>query len=256
MSPDEPASPAERELPSSRVPRLYAASLYCENCGEETPHRLLRLASVNPRHPGTLSGTARCRKCEWTHRFSVHGSPEVEVAQVISEGPRSVHQRGSLPAVGRVELGFPWPGSAEPLRVVRIETRKRKSATSARPEEIATVWMVRDHGAVVPVSVIEGARTWTDRLTLPHDSRLTVGEALSVGGNRLRIVALRARGRTWRLPEDVFVASDVQRIYARRMESPPAGRRPWRRGRGTSSSRERETSTSERSRSGPGARTT
>lgn len=238
------------------VPAVHAATLLCENCGKETPHRILRLAPMSARRPGHLSGTARCRTCGFTHRFESVAAPLVEIAEVLSAGPRSEHRRILVASRDRIELGKKVPGSDEQVLVQRIETRGGQSVSSARPEEVATIWAVRDLGAIVPVSVVEGARTWTERLTLPRGSRLAVGEPLSVRGHRLRIVALRARGRTWRLPDDAFVASEVQRVYARRTESPPAGRSPWRRGRGSSNSRERATSTSGRSRSGPGARTT
>ena len=177
----------------------------------------------------------------------------MEVAEVLSHGPRSEHRRISLPVGARVELGGPVPGSEEPVLVQRIETKSRHTVSSARPEEIATIWAVSDTGPVVPVSVVTGARTTTERLSLSKGSRLTVGESLSVGGQRLRIVALRARGRTWRLPNDSFLAEEVQRVYARRTEMPPAGNRDWRRVRSTPRSRTNATSSSGRSRSGPGA---
>jgi len=208
---------------------------------------------MNPRKPGQLSGTARCRKCEWTHRFETTLAPSLEVREVMSDGPRSTARRIHLPTGARVEVGGGIAGHDPPPVVVqRIETRAGTSVSSARPDEIATVWVTRNVGAVVPVSVVEGARTWTDRLTLPRTSRLGVGDALTVRGTALRIVGLRARGRTWRLPDDGFAAVEVQRVYARRADSPPAGRRPWSTVRDRPSSRTRETSTSGRSLSGPG----
>jgi len=235
-----------------RSPRIYAATMMCENCGEETPHRILRMAPTRARAPDHISGTARCRRCEWTHRFEVITPPSVEVAEVVSDGPRSVHRRLSLPAGVRIQIGFPVPRQEDPVTVQRIDSRTGQSVLSAKAEEIATIWVTRNVGAIVPVSVVEGARTWTDRLTVPPTTRLAVGDAVSVRSTLLRIVGLRARGRTWRLPEDGFAASEVQRVYARRADSPPAGRSPWSTGRGRPTSRTSETSTSARSRSGPG----
>jgi uncharacterized Zn finger protein len=239
---------------AGRAPRLHAATLMCENCGQETPHRILRMSPIGSAGSGHLSGTARCRQCQWTHRFDIVAPSTVEVAVVVSDGPRSTRRRISLPSNSRVELGTPVPVEAEPAEVQRIESRTGHSVSSARATEIATLWVTRHVGAVVPVSVVEGARTWTDRLNVAHTVRLAVGDTLTVRSTRLRIVGLRARGRTWRLPEDGFSADEIQRIYARRADSPPAGRSPWRTVRERPSSRARETSTSERSRSGPGDR--
>lgn len=245
---------AEKSGPTaSRAPQVYAATLRCENCGAETPHRILRLAPVHA--PGTgqhLSGTARCRTCGWTHRFVTDVPSTVEVPVVVSEGPRSTFRRLAVPGTARIVVRERLPGSDDPLEVQKIETRTGRSVSSARPDEAATIWATRDLGARVPVSVVEGARTWTDHLVAPKTSRLAVGDPLTIRGEPVRVVGLRARGRTWRVPGDSFVASEVDRIYARRTDTPPAGRRRSSVGRGTPRSRARDASIDARSRSGPG----
>lgn len=251
MPDSESSAPVDRPV---RGPAIYAATLPCENCGKSTAHRILRLTPIAPGPTHSVAGTARCRTCGWTHRFQVTSPPVVEVSEVISRGPTSEHRRVLLPAATRVELGAPVPGSEEPVTVQKIETRTGRTVSSARPEEVSTLWVRQDSGAVVPVSVVDGATTSSERLVLPPTSRLTVGEPIAVRVGSVRIVSLRARGRTWRLPGDSFVAKDVQRVYARRTDSPPAGSRPWRTVRATPSSRARATSTSPRSRSGPGVR--
>jgi len=235
---------------------MHSARVWCDNCGEETPHRILRLAPNISPGARALTGTARCRKCGWTHSFTVARPGTVEVSLVISEGPSSVHRKVVIPSGVRVELNSEVPGAEETVFVRRIETRSRHSVSSARPDEVATIWASRVSGAVIPVSVVEGAKTWTSRLVLPRGSRLGVGDAIRVASASVRVVALRARGKTWRLPGDTFLAEEVQRVYTRRTDSPPAGRRDWRRPRETSSSRASSFSRSSRSRSGPGVRRT
>ena len=256
MAAEDPEARLKTPEAPSLSGRLFSATLRCDNCDTDTPHRVLRWTSGTTRSSGALSGTARCRRCGWVHPFAILRPPRVEVSVVVSEGPRSVHQLLLLPSTVRVEQGGRLPGSEESLFVRRIETRSRHTVSSAWPSEIATVWAARDVGAVVAVSVIEGARTRSDRLTLPRGSRLTVGDPLTVRGERLQIVGLRARGKTWRRPEDSFPAVEVTRVYTRRTEIPPAGRRLWSTGRDRPSSRTSSFSRSSRSRSGPGDKTT
>jgi len=142
------------------------------------------------------------------------------------------------------------------VRIVRIDDRAGRQVPAAVAEEIATVWVQRDRGAVVPVSIVEGRRTWSIRLTFPPETRLAVGAELRVEESAVQIVALRARGTNWRRPGDEFPAREVQRLYARRTVRPPAGSSPWSRGRGSPSSRESSTSRAGRSGSGPGVSTT
>ncbi len=248
---DDPEADAP-VTPRGAAPRVFAATLYCEMCDRPTPHRILRMDPVRKSGSHRVQGTARCRVCQWTHRFESRTPGRVEVARIVSDGKISVRSRVELPANVHVQVGSGIPGSEEPFRVLRIDTRKGNRVRSALTNEIATLWAVRDVGAVVPVSIVEGRFTRTVRLVVPRETEFEVGGRSTVEGTPLRIVALRARGRTWRQPGDRFRALEVSRLYGRRTDIPPAGRSDWSSGRGMPSSRTSSSSRSERSRSGPG----
>jgi len=247
-------APAEPSRGSSResVPRVFAATLFCELCNGETPHRILRMDATRRSGVGPVGGTARCRVCQWTHRFESRLPERVEVARIVSAGRTSERSRIELPAHARVEVGSTVPGSDEPHRVRRIDTRAGDRVLSASTDEVATLWVVRDEGAVVPVSIVEGRFTRAVRLVVPRSTVFEVGGRVTAQGTRVDVVALRARGQTWRREGDAFPAGEVQRLYGRRSDTPPAGRSDWSRGRGSPSSFESSTSRSPRSRSSPG----
>jgi uncharacterized Zn finger protein len=254
--PMDPPDPDATGASRSPAPRVFAATLYCEVCGRLTPHRLLRTDPVRRGRAGSVRGTARCRVCQWTHRFETRPPGAVRVAQIVSAGENSERSAIELPARVRVQVGSGVPGSGGPFRIQRIDTRDGRQVPAASSNEVATLWVVRDVGAIVPVSIVEGRRTRTARLVVPRETPYEVGRRVTVEGALLTIVALRARGTTWRRPGDAFVAGEVQRIYGRRIESPPAGSKDWSRGRGTPRSFESSASRSPRSRSSPGARST
>jgi len=250
------SDPSEARLPSpsadDAVPRLLSAELYCETCGRATPHRILRLDRSANLKAGRIRGTARCRECRWTHPFESVLPTQVEVMQIVSDGRESERTRISLPSHRRVQVGTGLPGSPVPVLVRRIDSRDGRRVTSADTDEIATVWVTRDLGAVVRVSIVEGRITRTARLLVPPGTPYAVGDPVRVEGRRFEIVALRARGQTWRRPGDSFVAADVQRLYARRTVIPPAGRRDWSNDRDSPRSFASSTSRPARSRSSPG----
>jgi len=250
VEPDAAAAPGGR----GSAPRLFAATLFCEMCDDLTPHRILRMDPTRRAGSGPVQGTARCRVCQWTHRFESRPPERVEVAQIVSAGRTSVRSRVELPAHVRVQVGSAVPGSDEPLRVRRIDTRSGDRVIGTLSDDVETLWVVRDEGAVVPVSIVEGRFTRATRLVVPPTTLFEVGGRVTADGTALDIVALRARGKTWRLPGDAFPAEDVQRLYGRRTERPPAGSRPWSSGRGRPSSFASSTSRSPRSRSSPGVR--
>ncbi len=233
---------------------VHSARIFCEVCGEETDHRILRIDPRGPGRPGQgLEGVARCRVCHWTHPFRAPADASVEVDGVVSDGRTSRAERIRLSPTERVTQGSDLPGTAEPpLRVHRIDRPDGRRVSSALPNEIATLWLVPFRGDRVNVSIIEGRRTRTTKWTAEPGARLEVGGTLPIDGEGLRIVGLRARGRTWKVPGDAFPATEVDRIYARRNSMPPAGRSPWSRDRASPSSRARAISRSPRSRSSPG----
>ena len=197
---------------------------------------------------------ARCRACQFTHPFETVPEDRAEVALIVSTGPVSERAPVSLPRFRKLQVGTGLPDSDRPFTIRRIEDRQGRSRTSALAQEVLTVWATVDEGAVVPVSIVTGAKTRTVRQVWPPETPLEVGELLTVDRSEIRIYALRALGRTWRRPGDRFRALEVSRVYGRRTDMPPAGRSDWRSERSMPRSRTSSTSRAERSRSGPGVR--
>lgn len=251
----DPSASAGEGSDSATTLRLLSATLPCENCGTATLHRILRIDQGSRARSGRISGVARCRACRFTHPFRSIPEDRIEVGLIVSAGPTSERLRVSLPRFRRLQVGTGVPESEAPFTIRRIEDRTGRSLSSALAGEVATVWVTRDEGAIVPVSIVEGRRTRAARLAMPHGTVLRVGDELRVEESTVEIVGLRARGHTWRHPGDQFSADEVVRVYGRRTSSPPAGRSPWSRVRVSPSSRARATSTASRSRSAPGTRT-
>ncbi len=253
MSESEPTAD-EEEGGSFPAPRLLAAGLYCENCGTRTGHRILRLDPRSDAATGRVRGVARCRVCRYTHPFEEVSPPPISVRTIVSEGATSRPARTVVSAGTRLAVGELVPDSDPPMKIHRIDTTRQERLRSAEARDVSTLWVTPDVGAVLPVSITGGRRTEATRVVLPPETEVAVGEPLRMSGGSLRIVALRARGHTWRRAGDRFAAAEVQRVYVRRTERPPAGRSAWRSDREIPSSRASSTSRSARSRSGPGVR--
>ena len=230
---------------------LRRASLTCEVCGEETEHRLLVVQTFAGGR--RLSGTARCAQCRTTHRFDIVAPRTRPIRAVVSSGRQSTRMSVPLPESLWLSVGESAEGLPPETRIRRIDRRDGRSARSAPVREIETLWLLREGQFQVPVSIVEGATTRASTWNGDPSDRLHVGMPLMLDRVRWTVHALRARGRTWREPEDGFEAREVERIYARRTEIPPAGRRDWSRSRDTPSSRASSASRSPRSRSSPGA---
>lgn len=232
---------------------IRRALLYCETCGAETAHRLLKLRPRGRGAGAALSGVARCQTCRVTRPFL--SSPERTVAfdVVASDGEKSTRHRLAAPPKARFVLGETVEVAGAPLRVTRLELRNGANSGSAVAERLATLWGTRAVESMVRLAVIEGARSRTIKVPASAVSRYEVGRTFRLGDATLLVTALRARGQTWRRPGDAFGSDAVSVVYARRTDRPPAGRSRWSTVRGTPSSRASSASTWPRSRSSPGA---
>lgn len=229
--------------------RVQAATLLCEVCGLATPHRILR-STVS--RDGSIQGIARCRQCRSTHPFNAPAARTSDLQVIVSDGRTSTPQRRTLPVDTVLTRGELYPGAPSPWRVQRLDGTNGRSPRQASAGRVATVWVVLDRGAEIPVSLVEGRRTRPLLLQAPPTQVLGIGDPVIVDGLSVTIVAMRAGGRTWRQFGDRFPAAEIARLYTRRTVSPPAGRSAWSRDRGRSSSRASDISASARSRSSPG----
>ncbi len=243
---------AERE-DGATAATLGSAVVFCENCGRETPHRILRLDRAGRGARRALGGIARCRSCRWTHPFVSVAAERAEVEAIISSGPTSERVQLKLPANEPLEVGAPLPGRRAEARIRKIELRAGGETSSAPARQVRTAWAVEETSRRLRIAILSGARSTTERIPQTAGLRLGVGTLLRLPSGPVTIVALRAHGHTWRRPGDEFPAEAVQVAYGRRTVRPPAGRSPWSRVRGTPSSRASSTSRSARSRSSPGA---
>lgn len=250
--PRPPSAPAAR----ARALPIRSAVLPCEVCGEETPHRLLKVAGGG-RGGASVAGLARCSRCHLTHPFEDRApAASHELWMVLSEGRSSRRERRSLPPTRHVEVDELLEGEDPPLRVRRLEGPGGQDLREALARDVATLWAVVDRGPRLDVSLIEGQRTRATSWVPPEGATVRVGDRLELPEASTFIIGFRGRGRTWRRTGDVLPASEVTRIYARRTVMPPAGRSAWRTDRFRPRSRTSDRSTSSRVRSSPGVRST
>ena len=249
---EPPADPLEPHVGDPRA--VHSAEIYCDSCQRPTAHRILRLdPPATKGTPGTLQGTARCRECRLTHRFRTESPRPVELDLIVSQGAESLRRRVQLAPRLRLSVESEVPDLPERYRILRIDAADGRRVSAAWSDEVATLWVTNELGALVPVSVVEGRRTRSLKVQFAPELRLTVGGAVTIEERVYDVSAVRARGHTWRDLGDGFAAREVIRLYVRRSFTPPAGRSAWTRDRESPSSDASPISTSARSRSSPGA---
>lgn len=231
-APTSPSAGTVREPEEVPAPGVHSLDLPCPTCGEVLRHRVLHVrGSAPPSSPKAkrtpLEGVARCLRCRTTHPFTLTPRLLSTVTVIVSDGPRSRRTSISWPPERRIDGETTLRLFGRPVRVARIEVAEQRSAASALPSEIVALWTVPTDVVHLNVSLREGARTLPLHYSVKADVPLRVGGTFRVEGEPFEIVGLRGRGRTFHEPGEELPAREVQRVYARRAERPPGGRRAW-----------------------------
>lgn len=150
---------------------------------------------------------------------------------IVSEGPVSSRHVISLPSGRTLTVGDPLTIAGRPVEVRRLEGPQERSLPRGKPADIVTVWTVPTDQAHVRISLLRGPRVVPLHLLLPPEQELRIGQVLTLGEEDVMIVGLRGRGKTWHAPGDSLRASETQRAYVRRAETPPGGSSAWTRSR-------------------------
>ncbi len=182
--------------------------IYCDNCGEETLHELVR-AEKN---------LYRCTVCG-THTVYLP-EKELELRAVISTGAKS--RRGVIRARegDLIEKGDEYivdvGGEHRIGEVTSIELKDGSRTEAAVASDIATVWL-RDVGEViVKFSLHKRSVTSPYKMLVDGETEFEVGEVLEIDGKRFRIHRIKLiEGGVLKRPGSRARAKDIRRVYAK-----------------------------------------
>lgn len=231
----------QSESGGPRASSLSLIEIMCPTCGKVERHRVVHVRSGPTGKSASSSkslassrrveGVARCLHCRTSHSFVLEPRPRARLSVIVSEGPLSDRHTISIPRSRTLTVGDPLTVAGRPVEIRRLEGPQDRSLPRGRPEDIVTVWTVPTDQAHVRISLLRGARVTPLHLLLPPEQELRVGQRLSLGEEEVMIVGLRGRGRTWHDPGATLRASETQRAYVRRAETPPGGSSDWTRSR-------------------------
>lgn len=210
-----------------------AVAVACPACGDGTP---ARHEVVKPGVPATV----RCRQCEHVHKARIEGPPTLTLRVIVSMDAESVKTTAEVPKSERLAVGEEFvvdtPEGLLGVRITSLERADRR--TEAAPAtEIETIWTRAVDNVLVNTTIhpADGDReaTRSEKLPLPGDESVTVGEDLTVAEEILTIEGIRLREDARGYPTDQLdragdtaPAKDIDRLYAREAGG-GAWRSPW-----------------------------
>ncbi len=181
--------------------------IYCDVCGEETEHELIR-ADKN---------LYRCKICGSV--VELRPEKEIELRAIISSGSQSEKGKMRVKPEDVLEVGDEVVVEVEDGfkvgEITSLEFKNGARGESAPAREVSTVWL-RDVGeVVVKMSLHKGAITTPYRTLVSGDTEFEVGEVLEINRRRFRITRIKLiNGRLLKKEGQTAEAKEIRRIYA------------------------------------------
>lgn len=186
--------------------------------------------------------TVRCRECDHIHTTTVESAPpERSVRTIVSQDGESITASVEIPVEAILEVGDRFVVDTDDavysVELTDIEDYDGRRHERLEADETATLW-TRDIGNVSVNVTINPARGSSDDTRsasqqLPGDELVSVGDALRIDGEPVRVTGLLLRdgavdgagGRTVDDPGARAAAMDLKRIYTRSQRR--VSRDPW-----------------------------
>ncbi|RLF68550.1 MAG: hypothetical protein DRN57_03665 [Thermoplasmata archaeon] len=189
--------------------------LFCEICGEETPHRILR-GSISSDENAGFDGTVQCVPCGSVHSAHLDMEKPVKVPAIISEGSSSTKTSMELYPHELLRVGEEMMWDGHNLRITSIESGGRR-LDRAQAEEVSCLWLKNYDTIDVKISVVEGANTRSQKLTAAPDEEFAVGDLMDLGRTKVVVTKIKTERRMVYREGSPVEARRIKRIYTKRV---------------------------------------
>ena len=180
--------------------------MYCESCGRETEHEV-----VKQRGSEFL---VKCLECGYVHL--VTDKPRLkDLSVIISRYETSERKMVNLPAEQVVRIGDEIEVDGELVRITAIDTMKGRRVKRERLKNVKTLWAV---SLAIPVrvkySLHEGGITTSGEIHTSRERVFSVGEVVVTPEETFVIEKIKTKDRMLR--RGSAYAEEIVRIYGRR----------------------------------------
>jgi|Deesub1362A_J573_1020465.scaffolds.fasta_scaffold15911_2 uncharacterized Zn finger protein len=179
---------------------------YCEGCGRETEHEI-----VKQRGSEFL---LRCSECGHVHL--VTDKPRLkEVSVIISRYETSERKMITFPAEEEVGIGDEVVVEGEPARITAIDTESGRRVKKAKLEDIKTLWCI---SLAIPVRVKYSLHfrgiTTSGEIHTSRERVFSVGEVVVTPRETFVIEKIKTKDRM--LKRGSAYAEEIVRIYGKK----------------------------------------
>lgn len=192
-----------------------ALYLVCEKCGNED---MADVVFARKTETGKIMVKLKCRSCGAVSNQVFAEMGQISVRLIISRDAESESTILKLDPTDILEVGQEIYLDNERIKITSLEIPVKtgsKRVNKAEGKDITTIWAMNYDTINVGVSINQGMKTISRRITVPPEEEFIVGDDMYVDGLHVLIHKIMdVDGRRLR-PGESVQAADIKRIYAK-----------------------------------------
>ncbi len=192
------------------VPDSYY--LICPICDEETIHKILKGEFRSSQDEVIIDGVVKCKECGHTRKKIIREKTAIDVPLIISWKKETWKTNVSLLPEEWVHVDDELLADNYRTKITAIETEERR-VTSAKAEDIITIWTKKFDKTLVKVAIHKGRNTTSYTLEVPPEEEFYVNDPIQVG--RYDAVIYRIKTTKGIIKRGAAKAEDITRVFAK-----------------------------------------
>lgn len=189
---------------------------HCDNCGQDTPHRVLR-GKIGATSDEGFNGTAQCIECETVHRVQIPVVKSIRVKMIVSSMEQSRKDEIELSPREEIFVGSEFYHNDHNLQVTAIES-KEKNVGRGLAGDISMLYAKIFDKVMIKVAIVKGANTSSEQIEAALDEEFAVGDILDFGSTKVIIDKIKLDGRTLYREGMSTQAREIKRVYTKQVK--------------------------------------
>lgn len=189
--------------------------LFCDTCGEETPHHILRGKLGSSDETG-FDGTVKCNNCRSVHHASIEMEKPRKIKAIISDGPSSTRTSIEFFPKEVLKSGDQIVWEDHNLLITSMESGDKR-VDKAEAADVDTIWMKNFDRVDIKVSIVEGPNTKSDKIEAAPEEEFAIGDLLELGRNKVVITKIKIEGKMIYREGSPVQARKIKRVYTKRI---------------------------------------
>lgn len=191
----------EREVPEA----VYTE---CSRCREHTVHEVLK----GKMGKASMEGTLKCAECGRTVTTTIPMPRLIPTRVIVSNGPVSYQSSTVLEEDELLMEGDEfYLEDGLRVRIASLENKNDKRVKRAKATSVKTIWAQKFDVLNVKVTVNDGTKSYSRRITALPDDEYSIGQFLPLEDMDCFVHAIKTRERL--ITRGTAEARDVVRIY-------------------------------------------